>query len=304
MPLPNREYYPIEKAAKKLNCDIDDLIHFIAMRKMNFWINICLHETLFFSEYKNADSYDFCDDDEECGNDIKHHYISKNKLTETTLNGIFDSLIHSETFSRNDSGEIITKCHEWKKFISWSEFHKLKVSPSEILEKNYKQPIRGYPKTIKLSINGLMNVTEVSADIENITRYNNEDTEVSFIAISSPNRNEFSDHVFTYIYNRKIKINDIYISQDELETINNGGRLYSYPINKKEAASGHSTKTQNAQAKVIKTLIEAIGGRHAANHPRNAIDNPNSELNKALDRAGVKLPASGVTVDKWLKGID
>lgn len=303
MPLPNREYYPIEKAAKKLDCDVDDLIHFIAMRKMNFWINICLHETLFFSEYKNVDSYDFFDDD-ECNNDIKYHYISKNKLVETTLNSIFDSLIHSETTSLDDSGEVISKCHDWEKFTSWSEFHKLKASPSKTLEKNNKQSIRGYPETIKLSINGLMNVTEVSADIENITRYNNEDAEVGFIAISSPNRNEFSDHLFTYIYNKKIKINDIYISQDELEIINNGGRLYSYPINKKEAASGYSTKTKNAQAKVIKTLIEAIGGKHAASHPRNAIDNPNSELNKTLDRAGVKLPASGVTVEKWLKGID
>ncbi|ECK2142225.1 hypothetical protein FQW43_20865 [Salmonella enterica subsp. enterica serovar Enteritidis] len=104
-----------------------------------------------------------------------------------------------------------------------------------------------------------------------------------------------------------ISPHDLYITHKEFEILKTGGRDAESCIVKNTQRKPHlpsSPKTLNQQAKVIRTLIEAIGGKHAANHPRNAIDNRNSELNKKLDLAGVKLPVSGVTVEKWLKGID
>ncbi|EKS3672292.1 hypothetical protein QL374_002001 [Salmonella enterica] len=110
-----------------------------------------------------------------------------------------------------------------------------------------------------------------------------------------------------YFTDQSISTNDLHITRSEFELLKKGGRknlLHNIKLDIDKPPLSPHPKTSNAQAKVIKALIEAIGGKHAVNHPRNAIDNPNSELNKALDREGVKFPASGVTVEKWLKGID
>ncbi|EAA2983695.1 hypothetical protein DNY73_19470 [Salmonella enterica subsp. diarizonae] len=114
-----------------------------------------------------------------------------------------------------------------------------------------------------------------------------------------------ADSVFSFV-DKTISTNDLYITHKEFELLKKGGRKnHSRNINFDiDTPPSPHPKTSNAQARVIKALIEVIGGKHAANHPRNAIDNRNSELNKTLDRAGVKLPASGLTVEKWLKGID
>ncbi|ECF5937648.1 hypothetical protein FNI43_22595 [Salmonella enterica subsp. diarizonae] len=303
MPLPNREYYPIEKAAKKLDCDVDDLIHFIAMRKMNFWIKMYLHEVLFLSESETSEPEE--NKGSEGDNLIneqyeeKYTYLSKNKLTETGLFDISESLYHTESFSFDDEGNPVEFLNEWFNHTANSLFHSLKVEPSQEIDDK-----KGYPKTITITINGLMNVTNISPDMDNLSHHKKEGVEVDFICVSSPNRNERTDNFFTSVYNKKIKIDDIYISQNEMDLIINGGRSYSYQSSEKEKPPKNSAKTSNAQARVIKALIEAIGGKHAANHPRSAIENHNSELNKRLDRAGVKLPATGVAVEKWLKGID
>ncbi|EBV3214479.1 hypothetical protein DSS11_18650 [Salmonella enterica subsp. enterica serovar Braenderup] len=308
MPLPNREYYPIEKAAKKLDCDVDDLIHFIAMRKMNFWIKIYLNEVLFLSECETSESEE--NKDTEDGNLInepyeeKFTYLSKNKLTEIGLYSILESLYHTESFSFDDEGNPVEFLNEWFNHTVSSLFHSLRVEPSKEIDNK-----KGYPKTITLTVSGLMNVTNITPDMDNLSLYKNEGMEVGLIYISSPKRNEKTDNIFIRVSNKKINIDDIYISQDEMDLIVNGGRSYFYQPPTREAppknsAKTNSAKTNNAQARVIKALIEAIGGKHAANHPRSAIENHNSELNKGLDRAGVKLPATGVAVERWLKGID
>ncbi|ECY1403131.1 hypothetical protein F6592_21360 [Salmonella enterica] len=303
MPLPNREYYPIEKAAKKLNCDIDDLIHFIAIGKMHFWVNIYICETLYFSDNQLKEweqSYDVEDEDEDEDED-EHNFIYLNKDSSITISAtnIQYSLEHSEETFFEGKKELSTSFSEWRNYADGGDFCKLKVVPSKSLE-----PQIGYPKSINITASGLMNVTHASIKIENLTHYKNDSIEIELLVISLPFKDNNSDNIYICCRNRKIEINDIYISHDELELISNGGRSRFQPFNKKETASSYSTKTQNSQARVIKALIEAIGGKHAANHPRNAIENPNSELRKTLDRAGIELPATGVTVEKWLKGID
>lgn len=306
MPLPNREYYPIEKAAKKLNCDIDDLIHFIAIGKMHFWVNIYICETLYFSDNQLKEweqSYDVDDDedDDEDEDEDEHNFIYLNKDSSITISAtnIQYSLEHSEETLFEGKKELSTSFSEWRNYADGGDFCKLKVVPSKSLE-----PQIGYPTSINITASGLMNVTHASIKIENLTHYKNDSIEIELLVISLPFKDNNSDNIYICCRNRKIEINDIYISHDELELISNGGRSRFQPFNKKEASSSYSTKTQNSQARVIKALIEAIGGKHAANHPRNAIENPNSELRKTLDRAGIELPATGVTVEKWLKGID
>ncbi|ELN5457908.1 hypothetical protein RZ418_003908 [Salmonella enterica] len=308
MPLPNREYYPIEKEAKKLNCDIDDLIHFIAMNKMNFWLNIYIYETLYFSDNQPKEwSYSYDEDEDEDEDEYEYEdededgfvYLNKENSITISAANIQHSLNHSEETFFEDKKELSTSFSEWRNYVDGNDLCKLKVIPSKNLE-----PQKGYPESINIAISGLMNTTGTIIEMEHLTHYTNESIEINFLVISMPCKDEYSNNIYICFRNRKIAINDIYISQDEMELISNGGRSRLQPFNKKEAISSHSTKTQNSQAKVIKALIEVIGGKHAANHPRNAIDNPNSELNKTLDRAGVKLPASGVTVEKWLKGID
>ncbi|EJZ5841871.1 hypothetical protein OII13_002583 [Salmonella enterica] len=134
--------------------------------------------------------------------------------------------------------------------------------------------------------------------------------------ILTPPTEDYSDNIpndepeakpMFYFTDQSISTNDLYITHSEFELLKKGGReppLRNIKFNIDKPHSSPTTKTSNAQARVIKALIEAIGGKHAANHPRNAIENPNSELRKTLDRAGIELPATGVTVEKWLKGID
>lgn len=118
---------------------------------------------------------------------------------------------------------------------------------------------------------------------------------------------EVNEHMAICFMDEMISIPDLYITHKEFEILKIGGRdpqSSMVKVTQKKPLLSSSPKTLNQQVKVIKALIEAIGGKHAANHPRNAIENPNSELRKTLDRAGIELPATGVTVEKWLKGID
>ncbi|EGV7959349.1 hypothetical protein JF795_002443 [Salmonella enterica] len=106
---------------------------------------------------------------------------------------------------------------------------------------------------------------------------------------------------------KSISTRDLYITHAEFELLKNGGRenhSRDIKIDINKQFSSPRPKTSNAQARVIKALIETIGGKHEANHPRSAIENPNSNLNVKLGRAGVKFPVTGLTVEKWLKGID
>ncbi|EDJ8882605.1 hypothetical protein OWZ45_004012 [Salmonella enterica] len=197
-----------------------------------------------------------------------------------------------------------------------TDFCTIAILEEEIKNKNQKRK-----PSLFISIEGFMwfysfNLHTFYSDL-NI--YNEADiSDVIMLPYSEPenddnnedNKNDESYHkedsVFSFV-EKTISTNDLYITHKEFELLKNGGREgHSRNINmdiNKRPSSPHP-KTSNAQARVIKALIEAIGGKHAVNHPRNAVDNLNSELNKALDRAGVEIPVTGVTIEKWLKGID
>lgn len=64
-----------------------------------------------------------------------------------------------------------------------------------------------------------------------------------------------------------------------------------------------SKKTENAQAIFIKALLTVFYGEDVANNPRRHIDGTSSQIRTDLEAKGCYCP-SGVTVEKWLSGID
>ncbi|WP_348893414.1 hypothetical protein [Escherichia coli] len=52
--LPERDYYPLDKAARRLGCDVDDLLHFIATRRMRFLYRININEKLTLKYYEGV----------------------------------------------------------------------------------------------------------------------------------------------------------------------------------------------------------------------------------------------------------
>lgn len=63
-----------------------------------------------------------------------------------------------------------------------------------------------------------------------------------------------------------------------------------------------TTKTLNSQAECIRNLIIAHYGEEVANNIRKELENPNSEISKDFDKKGLKAP-SGKAVDRWINQI-
>lgn len=276
MPLPNRAYYSFPDVLEHLrreniSCSMSDLLHFSLIGSIEPLIYVVGEW-----EYKGnkSDGRDLC------------HSIDANNSDITLLADIKPEKVKTELCV-------------------------IDISIEEIKHRNTKRKPRLF-----ISIEGFMSLYTFGAHAfySDLNTYNEADMSGVVLFPYTENCNDATDNEDEIKINsmivfsdKIISTRDLYITHNEFESLKKGGRedcSRNIKLDIDKPPSSPHPKTSNSQAKVIKALIEAIGGKHAANHPRNAIDNRNSELNKKLDLAGVKLPASGVTVEKWLKGID
>ncbi|EEW5071894.1 hypothetical protein AADE62_001628 [Escherichia coli] len=290
--LPERDYYPLDKAARRLGCDVDDLIHFIATGKMCFWYRHHIDEVLTLHNYKNA----------------------------------FNSVSVSDYYYENDEGVFIRATDILKLLKSSSFGEKIISSEEHLTEKvffyydssysaidificnyqGYKQRKNKtqLPRKIRVEASGLLQVFNTSIDIENLS---NEITNCSVRRIVIADKAE-EPKITINLYGKTINISDIFISKEEIKIVMNGGRQQRETReddpDKRQIMHSQSKKTTNLQARVIKRLITAIAGEEEASNPRRALENGHSKLSRALTKAGVDIGATPTCIGKWLADVD
>ncbi|EFG0192109.1 hypothetical protein IGG59_000889 [Escherichia coli] len=287
--LPERDYYPLDKAARRLGCDVDDLIHFIATGKMCFWYRHRIDEVLTLHNYKNAfnsvpASDCYYENDE--GVFIRATDISK--------------LLKSSLFDISDEEHLTEKV-----FFYYDSSY----SETDIFICNYQRykqrKIRTQlPHKIRVVASGLLQVFNTSIDIENLS---NEITNCPVRRIVIADKAE-EPKITINLYGKTINISDIFISKEEIKIVMNGGRqqreIREDEPDKRQIMHSQSKKTTNLQARVIKRLITAIAGEEEASNPRRALENGHSKLSRALTKAGVDIGATPTCIGKWLADVD
>ncbi|EIW3592121.1 TPA: hypothetical protein G8W07_002865 [Salmonella enterica] len=123
MPLPLREYYPLDRAAELLECTVDDLIHWAKLNK----INLCV---MLENVIGYISIYDWRHKYEKVAKEMNLPAIDKTTSRYEQLLFSLKALLHS------DSSNIrtIDKCHDLLKGCSFGDIDLIKygfVSPEE-----------------------------------------------------------------------------------------------------------------------------------------------------------------------------
>ncbi|EKQ0369325.1 hypothetical protein QFU42_001434 [Escherichia coli] len=287
--LPERDYYPLDKAARRLGCDVDDLIHFIATGKMCFWYRHHIDEVLQLHNYKNAFNSVPASD---C-------YYENDEGVFIRVTDIL-KLIKSKLFGIDDEEHLTEKV-----FF----YYDTTYSSMDIFICNYQRykqrKIRTQlPHKIRVVASGLLQVFNTSFDIENLS---NEITNCPVRRIVIADKGK-EPKITINLYGKTINISDIFISKEEMKIVMNGGRQPGDIVkdfsDKHALLHSQSKKTTNLQARVIKRLITAIAGEEEASNPRRALENGHSKLSRALTKAGVDIGATPTCIGKWLADVD
>lgn len=269
MVLPNRLFYTVTEAANKLSCSVSDLLHFADIGLLEICTPICGQ---WISKAIQEDEHTFI-------YDALPGSFTSSKLS-VNYPSTFDNIDSKILFISRDNGEFDT--------------------PEDI-----RHSLFGVRK---LSIDGLMSMHAISRGLSFYDFDKLGCSSSSIYSFSAPRtmKNNEENHMGVRfdIEPFNIELSDLFITEEEIELLKNGGDLLlsslfigSNRVNNKEP----STKTTNKQAEVIKTLIEVNYGKGVAKRIRSEIDNPKSKLRISFDNAGIEFPASGVTVEGWIK---
>jgi hypothetical protein len=272
MGLPKREYYTLQQAARKADCEIEDLLHFAAIG----FLQICVHyesdKTVDSDCYFNADISDGLI--EELHNTPEGnvmYYLSKYNIITIDSNAYF--------FTAEDD----EPC--------WADYVKgwFAISHAELTLPSFE--IQRKAEVYQL-IQPRLNVNKSIGDECGGTK-------------------GFEPGGPCFYEPRTFSVEDFVIMDEELNLLMNGGQKIN-PfglVDEMEREKGNvkeniGNKTFTSMAKLIKSLLFLVyKDEDILNNPRKHFDNPQSEINKDFDTLGLKLPA-GKTIDKWLQGID
>ncbi|GAB2932114.1 hypothetical protein [Hafnia psychrotolerans] len=250
MNLPARLYYPLDKAAKKLNCDVSDLIHFGATSS----VEICIH----LSFHKASCDFELADENN------METLFDASKI-------YFDGVYNSFKLRRASDGVYI------------NDFYGLAaLPPQDLLAFDFLSDT-------PVSLNQVFCPAGNGAGFDNV---------IGAVYIE-PDEDEVQKVSLNHIIDR-LFMTDVEIAR--LSGVPSNNVAPSLP----DIIKKGSSKTRNAQAKFIKSLLQIHYGADVANSPRQHLERKSSGSGIILaDFEGKNLHApSGVAVDSWLKFID
>ncbi|WOO48776.1 hypothetical protein R2S03_15040 [Hafnia alvei] len=285
MALPERHYYPLAIAAKKLKCDVDDLLHYAGIGLLELCI-LAPKSECSVEELENNDEL------------VK-------KCFSPSINYI-DKSIPNEDKKKDEDEDEDEDEDDYDKMIS-------------VIYKtvNTKLLTRYGPKSNKIgrtTITGLLAIPFF--DVKNI-----DCSDKDFI---QPNYLYLPRTKTKFTITENIEINNIYlnnelticqeqflITAEELTLLNKGGELIEdkRPLKAKHADNSEyfnkspkaeSKKSENLKSEFIKNLLLVKYGDKVAENPRPFLENTHSAIRRDFEEKGL-IPPSGVTVSEWLK---
>ncbi|MGP2516985.1 hypothetical protein [Yersinia bercovieri] len=272
MGLPKREYYTLQQAAKKANCEIGDLLHFAAIGILQ----ICVHYES--NEKYNSDCYFNTDISDELIDELRKtpegcvmHYSSKYNIISMDSNAYFFTAEEDQP--------------------CWPDYVKGWFAISHI-----ELTLPAFERQRKADVFQLIQ-----------PRFNIDNSAGEWGASTEG----FEPGGPCFYESRTFSVEDFVIMDDELTVLMNGGQKINLfglvdeiKREKGTVKENIGNKTFTSMAKLIKSLLFLVyKDEDILNNPRKHFDNLQSEINKDFDTLGLKLPA-GKTIDKWLKGVD
>ncbi|MBC3382012.1 hypothetical protein H8I69_23130 [Serratia fonticola] len=273
MALPERHYYPLDLAAKKLKCDVNDLLHYASIGLLE----LCVSMPKRPNSDKESGSEDCIEKDENL--DKKYYkpdirYVNRNKIDKdaSSLKIRYETIntsivatynVRKDTYGMVGIRGILA--------IPFTNVKNIDCIDTEFIEPYYLT----LPRTeMKVA------VTE-NISIEKI----------------------FFEKTL------KIKKDFLVITSEELMLLNNGGKNLidsSFLKSNKEVVyfasekKTESKKSENLKSEFIKGLLLIKYGEKVAENPRSYLDNDKSQISIDFLTKGLT-PPSGVTVNGWLK---
>ncbi|EPZ5496085.1 TPA: hypothetical protein U2Q57_005240 [Citrobacter farmeri] len=272
MGLPKREYYTLQQAAKRVSCDVDDLLHYAAIGVLQ----LCVYyeSTKKFEE----DSYFYADISDELLDELNGTPENVTLTFSSKFNVI--SMDSNAYFYTKEDGQ---PC--------WADYAKgwFAISHTELTLPAFEIQKKAEVFQLHQPRNNVMNPFDQWGG----------------------NIKGFEPGAPFFYKARVFTIDDFVIMDEELTLLMNGGQkvnvfglLEGEKTRKNTVIENVGNKTFTSMAKLIKSLLFMIyKDEDILNNPRKHFDNAKSEINKDFDALGLNLPA-GKTIDKWLKGID
>lgn len=272
MGLPNREYYTLQQAAKRVSCEVDDLLHFAAIGVLQLCVYYESTKKIEEDSYFYADlSDDLLDELNDTPESVTLTYSSKFNVISMDSNAYFFN---------SEEGQ---PC--------WADYAKgwFAISHTELTLPDFE-------------VQKKAEVFQLHQPRHNVRN--------PFDAWGG-NTKGFEPGAPCFYKARVFTLDDFVIMEEELTLLMNGGQKIDVfglrdeiRVNKNIAMENVGNKTFTSMAKLIKSLLFLIyKDEDIINNPRKHFDNAKSEINKDFDALGLNLP-TGKTIDKWLKGVD
>ncbi|MDA5621521.1 hypothetical protein NMW79_03300 [Pasteurella multocida] len=287
--LPQRMWYSLEQAAHKLTKEtgeivtIQDLIYFWGDNKLNLYTTISYSLTNFelAEEHIKDEILDKFDFDHELINLACDNYLPEETLQDFVCKNLFYFL--------HPNGAISS-------FI----YH---MSGTKQIEK--------YPiiqnNRLFFSIEGLISFSKDKLFIneKHIIKNNKFTFTYKQISLKSP-KDVKGERIYLKLdlkENISISLDNVYILHSELMDFINGNYDTGNIERDFSQIQKNSSKTQNTQARFIRDLLKLYYGLKTASDVRVALDDPNSDLRKDMEKREMTAP-SGKTIYKYLNQIE
>lgn len=272
MILPRRKYYPLHKAAKEVECDIDDLLHYASMGILQLCVHININGDDAFSDcYINSDI------DDDLLESLQKEVNPAPLIWSTDMNYISEDADFLLLSLSDECGSKINNAIGW-----------FAINNTELIMPEFEE-------TGEIEAFTLVHLRE-HLNMKN--KYLRKKT------------SGYNPGLIMFYQPKKFTINDFCITSPELELLKSGGGdllKFAFMKNPEESAIAQKkigAKTINGQSEFIKSLLYLLySDEELIENPRKFIDNHDSDIVKDFDAKGLKLP-TGKTIAAWLKNVD
>ncbi|EKB5611076.1 hypothetical protein OPA95_000125 [Salmonella enterica] len=307
MPLPLREYYPLERAAELLECTVDDLFHWAASRKI--YLCVMLKDAI-----GHMDISDWRDEYKLAAKHIDLPIIDESNTKYEQLLFVSNTLLHEDASHTRlidkcrdilgdnsfEKVEFIKSCYD---FGEESMFWSVRIDDSSIEEydiiRELSKPDKRYVR-IKVNLSGLFVLVDCDFYENIMFRTLGDD----FVLITPPGKEfsidcdlvgdiKFNDMAFFILKSDFLKIKESSINGDDI--------LREYQRYRREDSEQSDKKILSRVSTPAKTAIKALIANH---HPE--IKNNPAKVAEVLAAEARQAGLGDVTFDKntvsnWLR---
>lgn len=278
MALPDRLFYPLDKAAKKLKCDIDDILHHFYLRRVTLLLDVSINAEAILNEDA---------EDSEADPEYRSDTFG---MGADNLDAVVSIVDEVPVYIKGKSEPLI--CQTWETFTYHDDFLVARIAPGDSLT-----PEGNIPESLLVKIEGLIRIHVTTREVEQLAK---SPTQLDWF-LSSIN-NSSTPVYFNYYPKSMTNIDDVYISHEDLNILKSGGLHKQFEYKQPHIIKTPAAKTLNAQNRFILSLLVLHYGEDIADRASQETDSKTGKIRLDLEKKGLPVPSKG-TLGRWLDGI-